>query len=194
MKLVFATQNQNKIKEVRLLLPAKFELLSLKDIGCFEDIPETEPTLEGNAILKAQYVYDHYGYPGFADDTGLLVEALNGAPGVFSARYAGDQKNSEDNIDKILSKLKGIDNRKACFITVIALKTYNQLHLFKGEVKGNIEQQRRGNNGFGYDPIFRPEGYIETFAEMSVLLKNEISHRGRALKKLRAHLHGVKSI
>lgn len=191
MKLVFATHNKNKTKEVRLLLPSRFELLSLNDIGCLEDIPETEPTLQGNAILKARYVYQHYGYPSFADDTGLLVEALNGAPGVLSARYAGEQKNEEANIDKILSELKGIDNRSARFVTVIALKTVHELHLFQGEVKGYIEQERSGSNGFGYDPIFRPEGYSKTFSEMSVQMKNGISHRGRALEKLLVHLRGT---
>ena len=194
MKLVFATHNQNKVREVRLLLPAKFELLSLPDIDCVEDIPETESTLEGNATLKAQYVYQHYGYSCFADDTGLLVEALNGAPGVFSARYASEQKNSEDNIDKLLAELQGIQNRKARFVTIIALKTKEELRLFKGEVRGNIEPQRRGSGGFGYDPVFRPEGYTETFAEMSMQLKNEISHRGRALQKLLVHLHRINKI
>lgn len=188
MKLIFATQNPNKLEEVRLLLPKKFELLSLKDLGYLQDIPETAPTLEGNAIIKAEYVNEHFGYPSFADDTGLLVEALNGAPGVFSARYAGDDKNADDNIDKILSELKGTDNRKARFVTVIALKTNDKLHLFKGEVKGYIEQERKGGGGFGYDPIFRPEGFTKTFAQMSTSSKNQISHRGRALQKLQAYL------
>ncbi len=188
MKLVFATHNPNKLKEVRLLLPGKFELLSLEDIGCSHDIPETATTLTGNARLKAEYVKEHFGYSCFADDTGLLVDALNGAPGVFSARYAGEQKNSEDNINKILSELKGVNNRKARFVTVIALKSNEELYLFEGEVNGHIEYERKGNGGFGYDPIFRPEGYRETFAEMSTKLKNQISHRGRALEKLKAHL------
>lgn len=194
MKLVFATHNPNKLKEVRLLLPGKFELLSLDDIGCLSDIPETAPTLEGNARLKAEYVMEHFGYPCFADDTGLLVEALKGAPGVLSARYAGEQKNSEDNIDKLLSELKGIDNRKARFVTVIALITNDKLYLFEGEVKGYIEHERKGSGGFGYDPVFRPEGYSETFAEMSTLLKNQISHRGHALEKLKAHLQDATKI
>ncbi|MEN8798557.1 MAG: non-canonical purine NTP diphosphatase [Flavobacteriaceae bacterium] len=194
MKLVFATHNPNKLKEVRLLLPGKFELLSLDDIGCLSDIPETAPTLEGNARLKAEYVMEHFGYPCFADDTGLLVEALNGEPGVLSARYAGEQKNSEDNIDKLLSELKGIDNRKARFVTVIALITNDKLYLFEGEVKGYIEHERKGSGGFGYDPVFRPEGYSETFAEMSTLLKNQISHRGHALEKLKAHLQDATKI
>ncbi len=194
MKLVFATNNPNKLEEVRLLLPKKFALLSLKDIGCLQDIPETAPTLEGNAILKAEYVNEHFGYPIFADDTGLLVEALNGAPGVFSARYAGEHKNADDNMDKILSELKGTDNRKARFVTVIALKTKDELHLFKGEVRGYIEQERKGSGGFGYDPIFRPEGYSKTFAEMSTSSKNQISHRGLALRKLQAYLHAVTGI
>ncbi|MEN8788835.1 MAG: non-canonical purine NTP diphosphatase [Flavobacteriaceae bacterium] len=194
MKLVFATHNPNKLKEVRLLLPGKFELLSLDDIGCLSDIPETAPTLEGNARLKAEYVMEHFGYPCFADDTGLLVEALKGAPGVLSARYAGEQKNSEDNIDKLLSELKGIDNRKARFVTVIALITNDKLYLFEGEVKGYIEHERKGSGGFGYDPVFRPEGYSETFAEMSTLLKNQISHRGHALEKLKAHLQDAAKI
>lgn len=194
MKLVFATNNPNKLEEVRLLLPKKFALLSLKDIGCLQDIPETAPTLEGNAILKAEYVNEHFGYPIFADDTGLLVEALNGAPGVFSARYAGEHKNADDNMDKILSELKGTDNRKARFVTVIALKTKDELHLFKGEVRGYIEQERKGSGGFGYDPIFRPEGYSKTFAEMSTSSKNQISHRGLALRKLQAYLYAVTGI
>lgn len=194
MKLVFATHNPNKLKEVRLLLPGKFELLSLDDIGCLSDIPETAPTLEGNARLKAEYVMEHFGYPCFADDTGLLVEALKGAPGVLSARYAGEQKNSEDNIDKLLSELKGIDNRKARFVTIIALITNDKLYLFEGEVKGYIEHERKGSGGFGYDPVFRPEGYSETFAEMSTLLKNQISHRGHALEKLKAHLQDAAKI
>jgi XTP/dITP diphosphohydrolase len=194
MKLVFATHNPNKLKEVRMLLPGKFELLSLDDIGCMSDIPETAPTLVGNARLKAEYVKEHFGYPCFADDTGLLVEALDGAPGVFSARYAGEQKSPEDNIDKLLSELNGAENRKARFVTVIALITNDEPNFFEGEVKGHIEHKRRGSGGFGYDPIFTPEGYGETFAEMSTLLKNQISHRGRALEKLKAHLQAAAAL
>ncbi|NKI27283.1 non-canonical purine NTP diphosphatase [Arenibacter sp. 6A1] len=187
MQLVFATHNNNKLKEVQLLLPDDIELLSLTDIGCTEEIPETAEDLEGNAILKAKFVTDNYGYPCFADDTGLLVDALNGAPGVYSARYAGEQKSSEDNITKLLEELKNSTNRAAHFKTVIALNINGQELLFKGIVEGEITHQRHGEGGFGYDPVFKPTGYEKTFAEFPIALKNKISHRGRAIQQLLAY-------
>ena len=188
MELVFATHNPHKFKEVKLLMPKQYELLSLDDIGCMEDIPETGSTLEANALIKANYVFEHYGYPCFADDTGLLIDALNGEPGVLSARYAGDQKNSRDNIEKVLSRLMGHTNRKARFETVIALKMNTYTKIFKGKVEGVILTEIRGSDGFGYDPIFRPESYELTFAEMPLEMKNKISHRARALNQLTAFL------
>lgn len=188
MQLVFATQNPDKLEEIQLLLPATISLLSLTDIGCKEDIPETELTLEGNALIKAAHVYTHYGYDCFADDTGLLVEALHGAPGVRSARYAGKPGDSGANINKLLMALGGIQNRNAYFATVIALRTKNDVKLFRGISEGEITLEQRGESGFGYDPVFRPRGYSETFAELPVSVKNSISHRGRAFKKLLHYL------
>lgn len=188
MKLVFATHNQHKFKEVALLLPAHIELLSLTDIGCFDDIPETSETLEGNAQLKADFVSEHFGLPCFADDTGLLVDALHGAPGVHSARYAGEKRNAEDNMNKLLTELKGSAIRSARFKTVIALNLENRKVLFEGLVEGEIIEERKGTEGFGYDPIFRPEGHDQTFAELPLSVKNEIGHRGRAIQKLINHL------
>ena len=188
MKLVFATHNQHKFKEVALLLPAHIELLSLTDIGCFDDIPETSETLEGNAQLKADFVSEHFGLPCFADDTGLLVDALQGAPGVHSARYAGEKRNAEDNMNKLLTELKGSAIRSARFKTVIALNLENRKILFEGLVEGEIIEERKGTEGFGYDPIFRPEGHDQTFAELPLSVKNEIGHRGRAIQKLINHL------
>ena len=188
MKLVFATHNKHKLEEVRLLLPNKYNLLSLDDIGCTEDIPETGGTLEENAQIKANYVFENYNYPCFADDTGLLVDALNGAPGVYSARYAGDQKNAADNVEKLLSELKSHSDRNACFETVIALRMPGNTQLFKGLVSGEITKEPRGTNGFGYDPVFQPEGYDQTFGEMTIELKNKISHRARALSQLSVYL------
>ncbi|MGI9546691.1 MAG: non-canonical purine NTP diphosphatase [Flavobacteriaceae bacterium] len=188
MKLVFATQNRNKLNEVRLLLPSKFQLLSLADIGCTEEILETADTLEENALIKADYIYSKFGYPCFADDTGLLVEALNGAPGVRSARYAGEHKNAADNMEKLLMKLRPHPNRRARFVTVIALKISEESKLFIGQVEGLITSEKRGAGGFGYDPIFQPDGYLNTFAEQPIRLKNEISHRGRALRQLTDYL------
>ena len=159
MKLVFASNNQNKIKEIQLLLPETIEVLSLEDIGCFEDIPETADSIEGNAILKADYVTQKFGYNCFADDTGLEVEALNGEPGVYSARYAGEQKDANDNMDKLLVNLKSKTNRLAQFKTVIALNLNGQQHLFNGIIKGKIIEEKKGANGFGYDPIFVATGY-----------------------------------
>lgn len=184
MKLVFATNNKNKIKEIKQLLNNSIELLSLEDIGCFEDIPETSDTIKGNAIQKAEYVYKKYGYNCFADDTGLQIEALNGDPGVYSARYAGEQKNAHDNMDKVLKELAGIDARKAQFITVIALIINGKTNCFEGKVEGEITTQKSGTEGFGYDPIFKPEGFGITFSEMSLAEKNKISHRAKATNQL----------
>jgi XTP/dITP diphosphohydrolase len=184
MQLVFATNNLNKLKEVQSLMPQHIKLLSLKDIGCIEDIPETQNTIEGNAIQKANYIKEHYGYDCFADDTGLVVEALNGAPGVYSARYAGEQRNANDNMDKLLKKLENKPNRAAQFKTVIALHFNGKLHTFTGICKGEITLTKKGNKGFGYDPIFKPKDYNQTFAEMDLELKNRIGHRGKAINKL----------
>lgn len=184
MQLVFATNNLNKLKEVQALIPEHIRLLSLKDIGCFEDIPETQNTIEGNAIQKAEYVKKHYGYDCFADDTGLEVEALNGAPGVYSARYAGEQRNANDNTNKLLAELHNKTNRNAQFKTVIALQLNNKQHLFTGVCKGEITTIKHGDKGFGYDPIFKPNGYNRTFAEMDLSLKNKIGHRGKAISQL----------
>lgn len=184
IKLVFATNNKNKIKEIKQLLNNSLELLSLEDIGCLEDIPETADTIEGNAVQKAQYVYEKYGYNCFADDTGLEIDALNGEPGVYSARYAGEQKSAEDNMMKVLTKLQGLENRSARFKTVIALIIDGKVTCFEGVVEGEITKERSGKEGFGYDPIFKPKGHDVSYAEMSLELKNEISHRAIATKKL----------
>ncbi|APY12088.1 non-canonical purine NTP pyrophosphatase [Seonamhaeicola sp. S2-3] len=184
MQLVFATNNLNKINEVQILMPKHIKLLSLKDIGCLEDIPETQNTIEGNAIQKAEYIKTHYGYNCFADDTGLEVEALNGAPGVYSARYAGNQRNGDDNMNKLLNELNNKENRNAQFKTVIALHLNNKIHTFTGICKGIITNTKQGQKGFGYDPIFKPQGYKETFAQMDLSLKNSIGHRGKAIKQL----------
>jgi len=184
VKLVFATHNQNKLVEVRLLVPAHIELLSLIDIGCNEDIPETSDTLEGNAILKTRYIKEKYGYDCFADDTGLEVLALNNSPGVYSARYAGPTKDAQANISKLLSELKGITNRDARFITAIALKINDTDKLFQGICNGSITNSPRGKLGFGYDPIFKPKGFNRTFAQMSIQQKIEIGHRGKAIRLL----------
>ena len=184
MQLVFATNNPNKLHEVQSLIPKGITLLSLKDIGCYEDVPETQDTIKGNAIQKASYIKEKYGYDCFADDTGLEVDALDGAPGVFSARYAGDQRNSEDNIQKLLESLKHSSNRKAQFKTVIALELQGDQHQFTGICKGEITKNKSGTNGFGYDPIFKAEGYHKTFAELSLEEKNRIGHRGIAINQL----------
>jgi XTP/dITP diphosphohydrolase len=188
MQLVFASNNPNKIKEIQLLLPNAIQILSLEDIGCTEEIPETAPTIEGNAIQKANYVTQKYGYPCFADDTGLEVEALNGDPGVYSARYAGNQRDANDNMDKLLTNLANQSNRTAQFKTIICLNLLGQQHLFEGIVKGQIITEKIGNQGFGYDPIFVPNGYNQTFAEMPIEEKSKISHRGLAVEKLVAFL------
>ncbi len=188
MQLVFASNNPNKIKEIQSLLPGQITILSLEDIGCAEEIPETAYTIEGNAMLKANHVTEKYGYSCFADDTGLLVDALNGEPGVYSARYAGEQKNAEDNMAKLLKKLDDTENRKAHFKTVICLNINGKQHLFEGMVKGKIIHEKRGSEGFGYDPVFIPDGYTKTFAEMTLEEKSIISHRGLAVEKLVAFL------
>lgn len=184
MKLVFASNNKNKLQEVRHQLPPEIELLSMEDIGCHEDIPETADTIEGNAVLKANYVTQRFGYNCFADDTGLEVDALNGAPGVYSARYAGEQKDANANMDKLLYELKGIENRAARFKTVIALNIDGEQHLFTGIVEGNITTKKAGEKGFGYDPVFIPNGSELTFAQISLEEKALLSHRGRAVKQL----------
>ena len=184
MQIVFASSNKNKIFEIQSILPETIQILSLEDIGCLEEIPETSTTIEGNAILKANYVTSKYGYDCFADDTGLEVAVLNGAPGVFSARYAGEQRNSDDNMNKLLHALSDKSNRKAQFKTVIALNINGKQELFTGIAEGEITLEKTGTKGFGYDPIFQPIGYEETFAELSFEIKNEISHRGKATQKL----------
>jgi len=184
MKIVFASNNENKIKEIQQLLPENIQIVSLKAIDCHEEIPETADSIEGNAILKANYVTERYGYDCFADDTGLEVQALDGAPGVYSARYAGEQKNADDNMSKLLQALSKKDNRKAQFKTVIALNMKGEQHLFTGIASGEITTSKSGNKGFGYDPIFKPEGFEETFAELSLETKNKISHRALATQKL----------
>lgn len=184
MKLVFASNNKNKIQEIQVLVPKNIQIVSLEDIGCTEDIPETADTIEGNAILKANYVTEKYGYNCFADDTGLEVDALNGAPGVYSARYAGEQKDANDNMDKLLSELEDKSNRKANFKTVIALNLNGKQNLFTGIINGKIIEEKIGTNGFGYDPIFVADGYEKTFAELTMEEKSTISHRGIAVKEL----------
>jgi XTP/dITP diphosphohydrolase len=191
MKIVFATNNNNKLREIREILGNKYEIVSLKDIGCDVDIPETSDTLEGNALIKAKYVYDNYHMNVFADDTGLEVEALNGAPGVYSARYAGgDGHDSDANMAKLLMKLGENNNRNARFRTVIALilnkkgSEKPEIHEFEGIVEGSILKEKSGNTGFGYDPLFVPKGYNESFAQLGEEIKNKISHRAIAVGKL----------
>jgi XTP/dITP diphosphohydrolase len=184
MKLIFATQNKNKVKELRQLMPSHIELLSLNDINCDDDIPETAPDLLGNATQKSTYVVNKFNVNCFADDTGLEIEALNNEPGVLSARYAGEQKDSNDNMDLVLKNLNDKSNRKARFRTAICLVINGEEKLFEGQVEGEIMSQKSGVDGFGYDPIFKPNGFDVTFAEMSLEDKNKISHRGRAVRKL----------
>lgn len=183
MKLVFATNNRHKIEEVKAILGDRFELVSLAEIGCTEDIPETAETFKGNALMKARYVKQHYGTDCFADDTGLEVDALGGAPGVHSARYAGNH-DSEANIDKLLRELEKYSDRKARFRTVIALILDGEEYLFEGKVEGTIAKERMGEGGFGYDPVFVPDGYSQSFAQLGMEIKNSISHRGRAVSEL----------
>lgn len=188
MTLVFATHNQNKIIEVQQLIGNQFELLGLHDIGCFEEIPETAATIEENAALKANYVSQKYGFDCFADDSGLEVFALNGAPGVFSGRYAGDDKNDEANMNKLLEQLHDKTNRQAQFKTVIALRLGDSLTLFTGTIQGSMAHHKTGLNGFGYDPIFIPEGHDHSFASLTLTEKNSISHRSKAIAQLIAFL------
>ncbi|MGQ8337397.1 non-canonical purine NTP diphosphatase [Sunxiuqinia sp. A32] len=184
MELVFATNNQHKLRELQQILGDSICLLSLKDIGCEEEIPENQETLEGNASEKSFFIYNKYGYNCFADDTGLEIEALNGEPGVYSARYAGEEKSADANMQKVLRKLSEIKNRNARFRTVISLVIDGEETQFEGIVDGAILEVRKGMEGFGYDPIFQPNGFKESFAEMDAEQKNEISHRGRAVQKL----------
>ena len=191
MKIVFATNNPNKLKEIQSLIPKEIEIISLKEIGCNEDIPETGDTLEANAFQKVHYIKDNFNYDCFADDTGLEIDELNGAPGVYSARYAGPEKNADANMNKVLNELKGKKNRKAQFRTAIALILKGEEHLFEGKVEGYISKDKQGNEGFGYDPIFIPENDKRSFAQMSMQEKGVISHRGRAVRKLVAYLNKI---
>lgn len=187
-ELVFATNNVHKLMEIRTIIPGGFSILALEDIGCHAEIPETSETLEGNADLKAMFVFEKYGLNCFADDTGLEVEALHGRPGVHSARYAGQDGNADKNIEKLLGEMKGMQNRKARFRTVISLVSEGRVTHFEGIVEGKIISEKRGREGFGYDPVFVPDGYEQTFAEMPLEIKNQISHRGRATRKLVEYL------
>ena len=182
--LLFATSNKNKVLEIKKVLPKEFNIKSLDDIGFYEEVPENENTIEGNAIFKANYIYKKYNLNVFADDTGLEVDSLNGKPGVHSARYAGISKNSTENINKLLKKLKNKKNRKARFKTIIALILNSKIHTFEGVVEGIITKKPKGENGFGYDPVFIPSGYTKTFGELSIEEKNSISHRSLAMNKL----------
>lgn len=195
MKIVFATNNSNKLSEIQDILGPDFQIVPLKDIGCHEDIPETGKTLEENALQKAQYVYDHYHIDCFADDTGLEVEALQGAPGVHSARYAeGTDHDSEANMAKLLRELGENNNRKAQFRTVIALILHGEVHEFEGKIEGSIAKEKKGTEGFGYDPLFVPDGYEESFAQLGMDIKNTISHRARAVEQLARYLKNIKGI
>lgn len=191
-KLVFASNNAHKLSEIRAILGDRIEIISLSDLQCHEEIPETADTLEGNALIKARYVWEHYGLYCFADDTGLEVEALGGAPGVYSARFAGEHASFEDNISLLLERLSGVAApRRARFRTVIALIDEYGTHFFEGSVDGEITLERSGDHGFGYDPIFRPEGREETFAQLTEQEKNSMSHRGRAVQKLVRYLQAL---
>ncbi len=191
-KLVFATNNAHKLSEVRQMVGDSFEILSLADIGCYAEIPETSSTFKGNALMKAEYVKNNYGYNCFADDSGLEVECLGGAPGVHSARYATSGHDHEANIDKLLSEMRGKVNRSARFLTVIALLIDGIVHYFEGEVRGTITVSRRGKNGFGYDPVFVPNGYEKTFGEMGDAEKNSISHRAEAMSMMVRYIKTIK--
>ena len=191
MKLVFATSNENKAKEIQSLIPNVIQILSLHDIQCTEEIPETQSTIEGNASQKAFYVYEKYHQNCFADDTGLEVESLNGKPGVLSARYAGESRDANENMDKVLQELSLKENRKARFKTVISLVISGKEHQFEGVVDGVILSEKRGDSGFGYDPIFLPDGYDLSFAEMDLSTKNKISHRAKAVNKLVEYLRTI---
>lgn len=191
MEIVFATQNKHKLEEIQKIVGDQYKIISLADLNFFEDIPETENTLVGNALMKARFIHEKFHCNCFADDTGLEIEALHGAPGVYSARYAGPACSFEDNMRKVLSQMEGISNRKAQFKTVIALILDNKEYLFEGSVSGTILEKKSGTQGFGYDPIFLPDGYNESFAEMSAELKNRISHRAVATQKLTHFLHSL---
>ena len=187
-KIVFATNNNHKLTEVRDILAPQYEIISLAELNCYDDIPETATTLEGNALLKANYIYQKFGVDCFADDTGLEVEALNGEPGVYSARYAGETQDAKANVAKLLRELGENNNRKACFKTVIALLINGEKTIFEGRIDGNIATAPTGDTGFGYDPIFIPNGYKQSFAELGSEIKNNISHRALAVKKLANYL------
>ena len=184
MKLIFATHNNNKAFEIQKLLPSKFQVLTLDDISFHDEIPENEPTIEGNSAFKAQFIYSEFELNCFADDTGLEIEALNGKPGVHSARYSGEDRNPDANMNRVLTELNGISNRNARFKTVITLIIDGKQYIFEGIVNGRIIDEKRGTNGFGYDPIFIPENETRTFAEMDLTEKNQFSHRARALEKM----------
>ncbi|EHL84421.1 non-canonical purine NTP diphosphatase [Coprobacter fastidiosus] len=191
-QIVFATNNKHKLEEIRNILDNTLNILSLDDINCHEDIPETGSTIEENALIKARYIKEKYGYDCFADDTGLEIKSLNNEPGVYSARYAGNDHNSEKNMQKVLENLKGKNDRSACFRTCIALITSNNEYLFEGKIEGEIITEKKGESGFGYDPIFVPDGYTQTFAELGNDIKNKISHRALAVKKLINFLQPIK--
>ena len=191
-QIVFATNNKHKLEEIRNILDNTLNILSLDDINCHEDIPETGSTIEENALIKARYIKEKYGYDCFADDTGLEIKSLNNEPGVYSARYAGNDHNSEKNMQKVLENLKGKNDRSACFRTCIVLITSNNEYLFEGKIEGEIITEKKGESGFGYDPIFVPDGYTQTFAELGNDIKNKISHRALAVKKLINFLQPIK--
>lgn len=189
MKLVFATNNLHKLQEIRNLVSDNYQIVGLKEIGIQEEIPENQDTIKGNAIEKAKYIFNKYHFPCFADDTGLEVDFLNGRPGVFSARYAGDGCSSDDNVNKLLTELRGSNNRIARFRTVIAfIENKDNVKLFEGIIEGHIAEQKKGSEGFGYDPVFIPEGYNESFAEMNLTFKNTISHRAKAMQEFIKYL------
>jgi len=187
-KLVFATNNAHKLEEVKAILEPEYQIVSLKELGCFDDIPETEKTLDGNALLKARYIFDKYGVDCFADDTGLEVKALKGEPGVYSARYAGEANNAQENMKKLLKNMTGVESREACFRTVIALIESGEVRFFEGKIEGKIAEDPKGTAGFGYDPVFVPDGYQLSFAELGLEEKNKISHRALAVEKLTKYL------
>ena len=191
MKLIFCSHNNKKKEEIKPLLPASVELLSLDDLNCHEEIEETALTFHGNAEIKAKTIFEKFGIAAFGDDSGLEVEALNNEPGVFSARYAGSQKNDEDNMDLLLKNMESVENRKACFKTVICLVLDGKSHFFEGTIHGTIRREKSGTNGFGYDPIFEPENLGKTFAEMTLEEKNKLSHRARAVEKMIAFLNEI---
>jgi XTP/dITP diphosphohydrolase len=194
MKLIFATHNSNKAFEIQKLLPEQFQILTLDDLNFFDEIPENEPTIEGNSAFKAQFIFKKFNLNCFADDTGLEIEALKGRPGVHSARYAGEEKNADENMNLVLNELNQVSNRRARFKTLITLIIDGKQHIFEGIVNGRIILEKRGSNGFGYDPIFIPENETKTFAEMGLSEKNKFSHRARALEKMKAFLSGEMQI